>query len=1028
MKGIGGRQRLVIKGKYTKAVGETDENLVKMDNRFLFKAMAEELVRYCLKSKILGNKFVSNLISEVNIYKYEPWDLRKLGPFVSNEAGSPYFFFCPLVKNRVTEFGYWKRCGSSMTVMYEGSRVGWTKVLVYYRGKPPRGVRTDWVMYEYRLDPTQLADHRGVDPHSFVLCRIFGKFKLQSLEYQLPRVGGHPVKAAKESMSFTESIPSDNIHGADAGGGSSVQGNLKLETASYSYSGFSLSREDDELVPYSESVSPDSAQGTDSFRVAAGGGSCFQNNLELGSDSESDASISELMEMLQKSGTELMLNTSTFVQSKMYADGPTHIGFLSAPVAWEWLRGQVGDLIDSPEIKPYAQQVVGKCRNSPLIISMVGSALAAEISPFQWCLAVQHLDSCRRSDGDDSLNPYIRYCYDRLKAHDVKTCFLYSALVLKNKQIHISVLVKCFITEGLLGGPTLVAYKRANDIVGLLKKASLLEVNNETMMVTMHNMILDSALAILSSSTEGYQMFLGHGSGKLGTEQIDRFLIKVGDQLKKPPPLEEWEQATVIFLMDNNFLTLPSKPYCPTLVSLFLQRNCFLRAIPASFFDSMHSLTNLDLSQTRIRSLPDSLFTLKSLQVLLMRDCEHLIILPSTIGQLTALRVLDLQGTELLNLPETVNELASLKSLKVSFYGSINNNEYNNLPRELFVDGTISNLPLEELAIFVHPGDRRWTFSVSDITKEVTGLLLTILYFHFTELENLEYFLHESQSWKIGNVTDFNFIVGHDFKHALSLVTKDAELMHSSSKRCLRFVNGETIPQRVVEVLKRATSLYLDHHLSICSLSEFGIDNMNDLRICILSDCPEVQAIIHLTEDGQVVLPSLEYLSLNSLWSLEAIISGHHLIAKESFNMLTFLSLRACPKLTYVFNLSMMKNLPKLEELVIEDCVSLKYIISHDRSSFDIFTVLPCLKVLKLYYLPNLSNLSEFGRFTWPNVEYMHFYNCPKLKNLCMTTDDTANIKEIVADKDWWDSLEWDEPLLSEILDKLFIQIQIDDL
>ncbi|XP_074281399.1 disease resistance protein RPS2-like [Silene latifolia] len=816
-------------------------------------------------------------------------------------------------------------------------------------------------------------------------------------------------------------------------GGSCVQNDLEFELGIDSESDSSLSVLEDmfqkpeldssisevndmfqkpetEIVSYTETISLDRTL-----------------ELELGIDSESDSSLSELMNVFQKPETELVHNVSTSsVQSNMYADGLAHLGFLSASVAWEWLRGQVGDLIDSPEIKPFAQQVVDKCRYSPLIISVVGSALTEESSPFEWQLAVERLDTRRIGDRDDSLNPYIRYCYGRLKAHDLKTCFLYSALVLENQQIHISVLVKCFITEGLLGRPTKAAYKRASDIVGLLVKASLLEASHETMMVRMHSMIIDSALEILSSSTEGRQMFLGRGLGKLGDEQVDKYLIKVDAQLKEPPPLQIWEQATVIFLMDNNFSTLPSNPLCPSLVSLFLQRNRYLRAIPASFFDSMHSLTNLNLSQTRIRSLPDSLFTLKSLEVLLLRDCEHLIILPLAIGQLTALQVLDCQGTELLNLPDTISELASLKSMKVSFYGSIKNSEYDNLPRKLIGDRTISILPLEELGMFVHPGDRRWTISVSDITKEVSCLLLTALYFHFPGLESLEYFLQGSPSWNNGNVMDFNFIVGHDFKHALSIVTRDAELMHSNSERCLRFVNGETIPQGVMEVLKRATSLYLDHHFTIYSLSECGVDNMNDLRICILSDCPELQAIIHHAEGEKVILPSLEYLSLNSLWSLEAIISGHHLIAEESFNRLTFLSLRACPKLAHVFTLSMMKNLPKLEELVIEDCVSLKYIFSEDdQLGSEEFFVLPCLKVLKLYYLPHLC---EIGRLSWPNVEYMNFYNCPKLKNPCMTTDDAANIKEIAADKAWWDSLEWDEPLLSERLDKLFTQIQLDDL
>lgn len=36
------------------------------------------------------------------------------------------------------------------------------KTLVYYRGRAPQGIRTDWVMHEYRLDDKECEDTTGL--------------------------------------------------------------------------------------------------------------------------------------------------------------------------------------------------------------------------------------------------------------------------------------------------------------------------------------------------------------------------------------------------------------------------------------------------------------------------------------------------------------------------------------------------------------------------------------------------------------------------------------------------------------------------------------------------------------------------------------------------------------------------------------------------------------------------------------------------------------------------------------------------
>ncbi|KAH9646151.1 NAC domain-containing protein [Citrus sinensis] len=148
---------------------------------FRFHPTDEELVAYYLDRKINGRTIELEIIPEIDLYKHEPWDLPDKSYLPGKDM--EWYFFSPRDKkypngsrtNRATRAGYWKATGKDRTVHSHKQSVGMKKTLVYYRGRAPHGIRTNWVMHEYRLlDPLSGAASSSLKD-SYALCRVFKK-------------------------------------------------------------------------------------------------------------------------------------------------------------------------------------------------------------------------------------------------------------------------------------------------------------------------------------------------------------------------------------------------------------------------------------------------------------------------------------------------------------------------------------------------------------------------------------------------------------------------------------------------------------------------------------------------------------------------------------------------------------------------------------------------------------------------------------------------------------------------------------
>ncbi|XP_056162722.1 uncharacterized protein LOC115669181 [Syzygium oleosum] len=475
-------------------------------------------------------------------------------------------------------------------------------------------------------------------------------------------------------------------------------------------------------------------------------------------------------------------------------------------------------------------------------------------------------------------------------------------------------------------------------------------------------------------------------------------LMRGGLGLMETPEVTQWQSFTEIYLMENQLTELPEDPpLCPLLLVLFLNRNYKLRTISPSFFDYMPALEILNLSRTRIKSLSESLFRLSRLKRLFLNHCELLSVLPPQIGELQQLEVLDLEGTEIMDLPKEVAKLTKLTCLEVSFCPRVNRGTKSAKANALIPQGTISALlRLEELSIDVNPEDERWESVVEAVVDDVCGLLrLDTLKLYFPQVGYLRKFKWFGTSEVSRSLSHFKFIVGNHDERIMSRLPADLEFELEHWDKSLKYVHGVGVPIDIQKMLRHTTAFFLDRHMNVTKLSDFGIENMEQLKCCIIGECNEIQVIIDGTdvynegdrseivlgtwEDDGRFLGSLECLYVYRMKRLRSIYEGP--LHRGCLSHLKCLTLLTCRRLTTIFTPGLLVNLDSLEELKVEDCPLVSSLVRCEDASIYESTYFLCnLKRISLSSLPELISISNGLRIA-PNLERLSITDCPNLES-----------------------------------------------
>lgn len=148
---------------------------------FRFYPSDEELVCHYLYKKITNEEILKGTLVEIDLHTCEPWQLPEVAKLNANEW---YFFSFRDRKyatgfrtNRATTSGYWKATGKDRTVLDPITRevVGMRKTLVFYRNRAPNGMKTGWIMHEFRLETPHMPPKED-----WVLCRVFHKSRAEN--------------------------------------------------------------------------------------------------------------------------------------------------------------------------------------------------------------------------------------------------------------------------------------------------------------------------------------------------------------------------------------------------------------------------------------------------------------------------------------------------------------------------------------------------------------------------------------------------------------------------------------------------------------------------------------------------------------------------------------------------------------------------------------------------------------------------------------------------------------------------------
>ncbi|KAM5554557.1 hypothetical protein ABKV19_022780 [Rosa sericea] len=314
--------------------------------------------------------------------------------------------------------------------------------------------------------------------------------------------------------------------------------------------------------------------------------------------------------------------------------------------------------------------IVRKCNGLPLAIKSLGGLLCSKLLVEEW-ESILNSDMWELSPDESDILPSLWLSYLDLPLH-LKRCFAYCSLYPKNFELKKSELIYLWTAEDLLQHEkNKMAEEIGQGYFNDLVSRSFFQLSSSSdKHFFMHDLIND-----LASFVSGEFCFRWEGSDStnnlINTRHFS-YMAGYHDEVYGLKMFEALQQAKCL----HTFLPL-GKSYLrgkfsgKGLYEALPKFQCLrmlkltgynIKELPYSINNLKH-LKHLDLSETRIEKLPDTICTLYNLQVLLLSDCEGLTELPANLGRLINLSDLDITDTPIKKMPPQMGKLKDLQML-----------------------------------------------------------------------------------------------------------------------------------------------------------------------------------------------------------------------------------------------------------------------------------------------------------------------------------------------------------------------------
>ncbi|GAU30266.1 hypothetical protein TSUD_384870, partial [Trifolium subterraneum] len=540
---------------------------------------------------------------------------------------------------------------------------------------------------------------------------------------------------------------------------------------------------------------------------------------------------------------------------------------------------------ENMELHKIGKEIVRKCKGLPLAAQSLGGLLRPKHDIKDW----NNILNSNIWENESKIIPALRISYHYLPPY-LKRCFVYCSLYPEDYVFDKDDLILLWMAEDLLQPPK---NGKTLEEVGSgyfddLASRSFFQRSRNGSFV-MHDLVHD--LAILISGEFYLRREKLATETKIGTMTRHLSFRKFSDPVHENYDVFGRAKHLRTFLAINYRSPLFNNEKAPCIILSNLK--C-LRVLSFSNFEDLDSLPDsigelihlryLDLSQTKITTLPESLCNLYNLQTLKLYYCQELTRLPNDMQNLVNLRHLDISLCyNLEEMPREMNKLTNLQHLSCFHVGKHGEKGIKEL-------GTLSNL--------------QGSLSITKLENVINSSEASE-----AKIMDKKYLEELSLSWSEDAKDHFT-----DSQCEMDMLgklqpTKNLERLNVHRYRGTRF--PEWVGNSSYHNL---TELHLVNCQNCCILPPLG--QLSSLNILTMKKMSMLETVGYEYGDSfsGTLFPSLEWLEFDDMPCWEMWHHSHD--PDDSFPVLKSLQIIDCPRLKG----DLPSHLPMLETIKIDRC------------------------------------------------------------------------------------------------------------